>query len=332
MKTTFYSLLMLSAVQMVNAQEVEKTSFGLKTTVSQQHSQTSKKENTVWVQEEDRTGDYLYSTVNSRFDGANFGIYVANDFEITEKTNLKKLVFYMSHDSGDFYDKLLGYNVRFYKDVNGNPEGQPNSSEFSLISLVDLKHTDPSVLIEPGLQAFMGYKVLTIDLEKLEGDFSLEPGKYWIAFYTNMDVPEHDLDYRSVWVQSSDDYQLEPAKMIDATGTSNLPIQNWTPIHTVGMPMKSVAFIIYGDKTMAINEIKNNKVSIYPNPVVNELTIQTKNGVKIHQVTIYDLMGRKVLSTQKVTGKLNLDSLKSGNYVVEIQSSEGITTQKLIKK
>ena len=77
-----------------------------------------------------------------------------------------------------------------------------------------------------------------------------------------------------------------------------------------------------------------NELSIYPNPVVNELTINLPSNIKNADVRIVDVTGRTV-SNNNVTinnNKLDVSHLAQGVYIVEIKTEKGTTSKKLIKK
>lgn len=77
-----------------------------------------------------------------------------------------------------------------------------------------------------------------------------------------------------------------------------------------------------------------NKVSLYPNPVVNLLNIQSKKEVK--SVEIFDMIGQKVKTITNFTSStnsVNISNLASGMYVTKIITVDGrVTTQKFMKK
>lgn len=72
-------------------------------------------------------------------------------------------------------------------------------------------------------------------------------------------------------------------------------------------------------------------VNMYPNPAQNYITIETKQGAK---VTIMDLNGRALLESvvQANHAMINIDTLKTGIYLVRIETEEGVATQKLLKQ
>ena len=88
--------------------------------------------------------------------------------------------------------------------------------------------------------------------------------------------------------------------------------------------------------SLSISEIENNenKISIYPNPTNNFITIQNRqNSTENFEYKIVDLTGRNVKSgNSKFNEQINIESLTSGNYIIQIQTdSNQFITQKLIK-
>lgn len=70
-------------------------------------------------------------------------------------------------------------------------------------------------------------------------------------------------------------------------------------------------------------------IKLYPNPATDLLTIDSKE--KIQNVSIYDMGGRKV-NADLNDDKVNVKNLNSGNYIINIETKEGRTTEKFIKK
>lgn len=67
---------------------------------------------------------------------------------------------------------------------------------------------------------------------------------------------------------------------------------------------------------------------IFPNPVNNELYIQT-NG-KINSVKIYDLKGNLITEgTEKI---INVVDFSEGLYILKIETNNGVYTKKFIKE
>ncbi len=78
------------------------------------------------------------------------------------------------------------------------------------------------------------------------------------------------------------------------------------------------------------NELIGNKVVLYPNPVKDILNFNTDDN--IYKVQIFDLTG-KIISSNSVTDKkVNLQDLKTGNYIIKIFTEKGIINDKIQKQ
>ncbi|MDI1257143.1 MAG: T9SS type A sorting domain-containing protein [Flavobacterium sp.] len=79
-----------------------------------------------------------------------------------------------------------------------------------------------------------------------------------------------------------------------------------------------------------INPNLNQKLAIVPNPVGDTTEILT-SGQTIIAVVITDNSGKEVY-TKKGTAHLDLSALPTGTYLARIQTSEGTSVKKIIKK
>ena len=69
---------------------------------------------------------------------------------------------------------------------------------------------------------------------------------------------------------------------------------------------------------------------LYPNPA-NEF-VKISSSVDINKVEIYNLLGKKVISTSKLTNNnLDVSSLSKGVYLMKLTSGESVASRKLIK-
>ncbi|WP_330746547.1 T9SS type A sorting domain-containing protein [Chryseobacterium sp. CP-77] len=80
-------------------------------------------------------------------------------------------------------------------------------------------------------------------------------------------------------------------------------------------------------------DVKDNIVSIYPNPAKTTIIISSKENLKSYK--IFDEAGRLVTSTSSLKGnktEINLSSIKTGNYVISIETEKQTVNKKLIKQ
>lgn len=85
--------------------------------------------------------------------------------------------------------------------------------------------------------------------------------------------------------------------------------------------------------TMGIEDkATKTSITLYPNPVGNELTIHNPDAAVLQSVTIYNLMGQVVLTAGGDKNSINTGSLSSGTYLVKIVTDKGITDHKIVKQ
>ena len=73
-------------------------------------------------------------------------------------------------------------------------------------------------------------------------------------------------------------------------------------------------------------------LTIYPNPTSGDrIYINSKSSLD-KQITIYDVLGKKVLQTEINCKEVNISSLLPGVYIIKIKEEEATVTRKLIIK
>ncbi|ASK30914.1 hypothetical protein CEY12_12730 [Chryseobacterium sp. T16E-39] len=84
------------------------------------------------------------------------------------------------------------------------------------------------------------------------------------------------------------------------------------------------------DKNEIEKIVSTEKVSVFPNPVKDELHIKAPNNNEGYYYQIYNMSGQLVKSGKFENGRTNLSSLISGNYLIRINNSENVI--KIIKE
>lgn len=78
------------------------------------------------------------------------------------------------------------------------------------------------------------------------------------------------------------------------------------------------------------NSVLNDAVHMYPNPVGNILTIESK--IPVSEVQIYGLLGQLVKKIDTNFKSIYLADLNPGIYMIKIHSGKNSITKKLIKR
>lgn len=83
---------------------------------------------------------------------------------------------------------------------------------------------------------------------------------------------------------------------------------------------------------LEVNELSEGNVSVYPNPAVEEVVVNFNEG-EILAYSVIDLQGRNVATESNLNTKsltINVANFNAGSYIVVVETSKGITQQKLI--
>lgn len=77
-----------------------------------------------------------------------------------------------------------------------------------------------------------------------------------------------------------------------------------------------------------------DQLNVYPNPVTDVLNVQWNNTTETATLSIRDLSGRLVLSERVANGNavLELSNLSSGNYILELQTTDRTIRKQVIKQ
>lgn len=118
--------------------------------------------------------------------------------------------------------------------------------------------------------------------------------------------------------------------VFNAVGTYNytLSLVDATTGATVGTAAtESVVILVNGLKDAQLT----NVIAVYPNPANTALTIKLATP-KNAEITVLDLAGKQVMAPIIVTaeGKLNVENLPAGTYLLQVKTSEGIATKPFV--
>ncbi|MDT0558017.1 T9SS type A sorting domain-containing protein [Ichthyenterobacterium sp. W332] len=79
---------------------------------------------------------------------------------------------------------------------------------------------------------------------------------------------------------------------------------------------------------LSTDDYQNSEFKLYPNPAKNQFTIQLNDASILESITVYNALGQAVLTSTKSV--INTSKLASGSYIVEVLTSKGKDTKKLI--
>jgi len=104
--------------------------------------------------------------------------------------------------------------------------------------------------------------------------------------------------------------------------------------YTLRLTSMLMSEVIYQSQPLSTENFSKTALSLAPNPAENFISITTNDNLVDVQVTIYNTLGQ-IISTQKhasIPENIDVSTLNSGMYYLEIVSSMGKETKKFIKK
>ncbi|MCG2610492.1 FG-GAP-like repeat-containing protein [Flavobacterium sp. SM15] len=104
-------------------------------------------------------------------------------------------------------------------------------------------------------------------------------------------------------------------------------------VDTFNNPNINQALLAVEGVTLSMNQFDTSVFTISPNPAKEVLNIRNNTTVAFNSGQIFDLNGRLVQSSKLENSTINIQSLKTGTYIVVLRDSEGKDySQKFVKE
>lgn len=85
--------------------------------------------------------------------------------------------------------------------------------------------------------------------------------------------------------------------------------------------------------SLGVSSYQDIQATIYPNPANNYINIQTNNNIE--EINVLDISGQLLYVNNNYSGlnaAINIESMRSGVYILVIKTKKGNTFQRLVKK
>lgn len=88
----------------------------------------------------------------------------------------------------------------------------------------------------------------------------------------------------------------------------------------------------FADESLAVQDINQAKISYYPNPVIDYLTVS--HSTRIQNIEVYNASGQLTINSNvnSQKGSIDMRQLPAGIYLLKVNSETGPQTVKVIKK
>lgn len=194
---------------------------------------------------------------------------------------------------------------------------------------VDLGHAPTPVII--GETYPLSVSIMADELESIflfvdwnqDGDFS-DSGETYTVVTNTSEMDPHTLN---VTVPTT-------AALGETRMRVQLTYSNSTPNSCFSGDGETEDFTLLVQSSMGVDDIHlANEITLYPNPVIDVLTIETKHSIQ--NIAVYNLGGQEVASFKPIvqlSNQISLGDLPSGVYMLKLTTNKGTITKKIIKK
>tara|TARA_R110002072_G_scaffold124085_1_gene259537 strand:+ start:54395 stop:55363 length:969 start_codon:yes stop_codon:yes gene_type:complete len=274
-------------------------------------------------------GNGIISDISS-VDGGQ--VFSADDFTLTESNRIDKISVFGFQNNGNLDQLLSGFDLYIYNNLTGFdvPDSDPTQSGTGVLELVNI---DPmggalNLVIDASNYAF------EIDITAANGgDVVLPAGDYWLVVAPRLDItPVSTAAERWNWFDAgvptagnNEAHLIDPGDIFGAGATS------WTSLSDLGVTFGSVAFVVEGEPALGVGENVSDLVSVYPNPASDILNVKVPSTVTVTGATLFDVLGNNT-GVRLVNGQINIAGLANGVYLLNVETSAGTLTEKVIKK
>lgn len=105
-----------------------------------------------------------------------------------------------------------------------------------------------------------------------------------------------------------------------------------TPFSDLGLTQGWVMNVVGDDEEpLSVGDNLAELISIYPNPVSNRLNIEMPSNIDVRSATIFDILGKNT-GVRLVNGTMDTSNLVRGIYILNIETTSGTLTQKIVKQ
>lgn len=160
-----------------------------------------------------------------------------------------------------------------------------------------------------------------------EFDVSLSPDT-WYKLNIEFNREERKIDYKI------DDVIVYSRSRVHAAGFDydQIELLHDNSDETTKIFFDDLTFYESEDSVLAVSENNQKaKISVYPNPTTNFVTIKNIEGV-VEDITIGDLNGKTVRHIKSTDRKIDLQGLPNGVYLLKIKTDKGLLFEKILKK
>ena len=99
----------------------------------------------------------------------------------------------------------------------------------------------------------------------------------------------------------------------------------------INFPDNHLILNLIVDEALGLGDNSIAGVSIFPNPATNVINVDVPSNVELKSAILFDILGKNT-GTNLVNGSINIADLAAGVYILNVETTNGSLTQKVVKK
>jgi hypothetical protein len=160
-------------------------------------------------------------------------------------------------------------------------------------------------------------------------NFGFDFIEYTLTLNTAYDLTADAGAATKFWMQIISDALAWESSTVATTGLLGA-FQNDNTAGAWAIGTSDNVYEISGDCTLSIETNIEDLVAVYPNPTNHNLFVEIPNALQISKINLYNVLGQNT-GLEIVKGVINTSQLAKGIYLLQIESSHGKLTKKIIK-
>ena len=258
------------------------------------------------------------------------GVWCSDDFTIASGGTINKItVRGFSNLAASFDPAIQGFDLYIFADDTGKPAGHPEIANSWLL----FQNFTTSSAGYAMITADQGGRSFELDLEAANNSFTASPNvKYWLVVCPRLNVDfMATVGLRWNWYQAAAPTGTSNAHISSSGGLFSLPANEWQNFSAVGLSFFNLAMKIEGTETLSSESFLAGQVKVYPNPTKGIVNINVSNEILVENVSLFNSIGREI-NVNVTNNQMNISSLPTGVYILNITTNQGQLTRKIVKE
>lgn len=275
----------------------------------------------------DRLNDSTTGLISTLGDSG-VGVYCADYFVLNNATTLESVTVPGFTNEPPLSIWIEGFNLYIYTHDGSSPSGNPEIIGSGVVEFREIDPADYTLIEDPTT----GETTFVVDFTSVNGGtpITLPAGEYWISAFPNV-IGDPTGPGRWNWYGSASGSPAIEPMLIDPSDLFG-GATNWTTIsNLIGEPFPSLAWTLTGTETIGIEDNLAESVSVFPNPATSVLNISLPSNIEVTNSSLIDMLGRTTGVVYN-NGEMNISGLAPGVYILNLETTAGSYTQKVIKQ